>query len=172
MTVQPVATPALDRDVPTAAPVRAAVAVTREAVSAEAVQEERLHYPYGAAPLLPMWSSSKARVLAVLTALAGGFGGGRGAASGWPPNDIALLALFPALLAITLAFAPAPRTRLGTIAKDLLCIATAGAAAAGPVAHLMILGIPILLAAAVALDRGLPKTLAVTDKKSEPCSPP
>ncbi|TGD99030.1 hypothetical protein [Methylobacterium nonmethylotrophicum] len=119
------------------------------------------HYPYGPDPLLPAWGSVKAQALAVLALLGAASGGWLGHAAGWPVNEVALLAVLPGALAVTLAFAPEPATRLGTMAKDLLCLATAAAPLCGPAIHLLIAAVPALLAGAVALDRGLPPGLRV-----------
>ncbi|KMO38550.1 hypothetical protein [Methylobacterium aquaticum] len=74
-------------------------------------------------------------------------------------NEIALLAVLPGALAVTLAFAPEPATRLGTMAKDLLCIGTAAAPLCGTGIHVAIAAVPALLAVAVLLDRLLPPGL-------------
>ncbi|AWN46081.1 hypothetical protein DK419_06965 [Methylobacterium terrae] len=118
-------------------------------------------YPYGPDPLLPAWGSVKARALAVLALLGAGLGGGIGAAAGAPVNEIALLAVLPGILAFTLAFAPEPATRLGTMAKDLLCLGTAAAPLCGTGIHYAVAAVPVLLAVAVVLDRQLPPGLRV-----------
>lgn len=114
---------------------------------------EDIHYPYGSRPLLPAWRSAKARALAALALGCSIVGSYRAQAAGLPPNDIALLTVFPAVLAFTLAFAPEARTRLGTMAKDLLCLGTALSPLVYWTLHYLILGVPILLACAVTMDR-------------------
>ncbi|MGF3023330.1 hypothetical protein ACQVP2_10925 [Methylobacterium aquaticum] len=118
-------------------------------------------YPYGPDPLLPAWGSVKAWGLAVLALIGAGLGGGIGSAAGQPVNEIALLAVLPGALAVTLAFAPEPAARLGTMAKDLLCIGTAAAPLCGTGIHVAIAAVPALLAVAVLLDRLLPPGLRV-----------
>ncbi|MEA1834313.1 PEP-CTERM sorting domain-containing protein [Methylobacterium durans] len=75
-----------------------------------------LHYPYGPDPLLPAWGSVKARALVILAVLGAVSGCWLGSALGRPVNELALLAVLPGILAFTLAVAPEPATRLGTIA--------------------------------------------------------
>ncbi len=123
--------------------------------------EPGLRYPYGGGPLLPAWRSLKGRALAALSLACGLVGSVLSHGAGRPVNETALLAVMPGLLAFTLAFAPEPRTRLGTMAKDLLCLATAAACLSGPYAHLMLAGVPGLLALAVAMDRAMPPGLRV-----------
>ena len=115
-----------------------------------------LDYPYGASPLMPAWGSVKGRSLASLAVACAACGAWLCHLAGRPVNDIALLAMLPGALAFTLAFAPEPVTRLGTMAKDLLCLATAGACLVGPWIHYLIACVPALLACAVAMDRWLP----------------
>jgi hypothetical protein len=126
-----------------------------------AAPRDHIDYPYGAKPLLPGWHSLKGRTLAAMALACAGLASYRANMAGLPINDVALLTMLPGMLAVTLGFAPEPRTRLGTMAKDLLCLATGLAPLAHQVMHYLILGVPLLLACAVAMDRMLPPGLRV-----------
>jgi hypothetical protein len=111
-------------------------------------------YPYSLKPLHPVWHDRKARALGGLavagTALAIGLH--------WPASlvdidKLALLVLLPGALAFVLAFAPCPATRANRIAKDIVVAWTALGAFAGSLLPLMIVTVPVLLAAAVFIAR-------------------
>jgi hypothetical protein len=126
--------------------------------------DEDLRYPYGARPLRPAWRSVKARSLAGSAVAASALGSWTAHRADLLPNDIALLTVLPAMLAIPLAFAPEPRTRLGTMSKDLLCIAAALSPLVFWAIHYLILGVPLLLAWAVAMDRLIPPSMRVPER--------
>lgn len=129
-----------------------------------ATGDEPIAYPYGASPLLPAWGSHKSWALAGLAVACSSAGAWVGTLRGWAPNEVALLAVLPGMLAFTLAFAPEPRTRLGTMAKDLLCLGTCAGALAGHHAHLLIVGVPALLGLAATMDRLLPPGFRVPQR--------
>jgi hypothetical protein len=107
-------------------------------------------YPYGERPLAIAWSDRKSQrqvfFAALLCTLATWMQ--------WPValarlDDWALRVLFPAMLAIVLALAPRPDTRVGRIAKDLTVLAILMAIFGGNRVPLMIACFPLVLAAAV-----------------------
>ncbi|TCR70283.1 hypothetical protein [Bosea sp. BK604] len=107
-------------------------------------------YPYGSAPLLPQWRDRWAQGLALLTAacmslslLTHG--------PVWPVERIALLVVLPALLGVTLAFAPDPPAFVSRLAKRLTVVGCAAGTLAGPWLAPMIMAVPALLALSVAI---------------------
>jgi hypothetical protein len=108
----------------------------------------RPDYPYGARPLRPQWRKRSARGLAGLIAAAAALSlhlhGGV-----WPPDQIALLILLPAMAGITLAFAPDPPSFVSRLAKRLTTAGCAAGTLAGPWLAPMILCVPALLALSV-----------------------
>ena len=115
---------------------------------------QRGHYPYGADRLVPDWSDRKARALALAATLAVSLALlGRSLNALSTIDDFSLRVLFPALLAIVLAFAPRPTVRLGQIAKDLTVIGLIASVFAGDLIALMVASYPLLLAASALLSR-------------------
>jgi hypothetical protein len=109
-------------------------------------------YPYGEQPLHYAWNDAKCRWLAAAALLAAGVA----TWLRWPValaqvDAWALRVAFPAALAIVLAFAPRPTTRVGRIAKDLTVVGLALAPFAGDRIPLLIVCYPLLLAASVVL---------------------
>ena len=109
-------------------------------------------YPYGEQPLRYTWRDRRNRALAALAVLAVGVA----TWLRWPValaqlDDWALRIAFPAALAIVLAFAPRPSTRIGRIAKDLTVVGLVVAIFGGDRVPAMIVLYPLLLAASVAL---------------------
>jgi len=84
----------------------------------------RPDYPYGSAPLLPQWGGCWARGLSLLIIACAGYSTVVHGAD-WSIDRIALLIILPALLGITLAFAPDPPSFVSRLAKRLT---TAGCA--------------------------------------------
>lgn len=111
-------------------------------------------YPYGVGRLVPAWRSQKAWAFALAAALAA-------IVATWLRNpiahetidDLVLRVMFPALLAIVLALAPRPASRLGQIAKDFTVVSLIAAIFAGDRAPLMIASFPLVLAASVVCSR-------------------
>jgi len=110
----------------------------------------RPDYPYGSAPLLPQWHDRWARGLSLLIMACAGYSTVVHVAD-WNIDGIALLIVLPALLGITLAFAPDPPSFVSRLAKRLTTAGCAVGALAGPWLAPLILGVPILLAASVAV---------------------
>ncbi len=110
----------------------------------------RPDYPYGSAPLRPQWNERWALRLAalVVTCVALSMLLHRG---DWPIERIALWIVFPALLGITLAFAPDPPALISRLAKRLTVAGCAAGTWSGPWLAPMILAVPVLLAASVAI---------------------
>jgi hypothetical protein len=106
-------------------------------------------YPYGSSPLLPQWREPWARWLALAVVICGALSllehRGR-----WPLEHLALMVVFPALLGITLAFAPDPPALTSRLAKRLTVAGCAIGTLSGPWLAPMILAVPALLAASVA----------------------
>jgi len=108
------------------------------------------HYPYGSAPLRPQWTSRWAQALASLTAISAmvslmvHYGD-------WPIERCALLIALPALLGITLAFAPDPPALISRLAKRMAVAGCAAGTFAGPWLGPMLVAVPGLLAAAVVI---------------------
>jgi hypothetical protein len=107
-------------------------------------------YPYGERPLAIAWSDRKSQLLVILSVLLCALASWMQ----WPValarlDDWALRVLFPALLAIVLALAPRPATRVGRIAKDLTVLTILAAIFGGNRVPLMIACFPLVLAAAV-----------------------
>jgi hypothetical protein len=69
----------------------------------------------------------------------------------WPIDRVALLIVLPALLGITLAFAPDPPALVSRLAKRLTVAGCAVGTFAGPWLAPMILAVPALLALSVAI---------------------
>jgi hypothetical protein len=109
-----------------------------------------LDYPYGSSPLRPQWRDRWARGLAalVLSGMAISLFAHR---SVWPVDRIALMIVLPALLGITLAFAPDPPALISRLAKRLTVAGCAIAPFAGTLLAPMILAVPALLALSVAV---------------------
>ena len=110
----------------------------------------RPDYPYGSAPLLPQWGGRWARGLALLIIACAGYSTVLHGAD-WSIDRIALLIILPALLGITLAFAPDPPSFVSRLAKRLTTAGCAVGTLAGPWLAPLILGVPVLLATSVAV---------------------
>jgi len=110
----------------------------------------RPDYPYGSAPLLPQWGSRWARGLSLLIIACAGYSTVVHGAD-WSIDRIALLIILPALLGITLAFAPDPPSFVSRLAKRLTTAGCAVGTLAGPWLAPLILGVLILLATSVAV---------------------
>jgi len=110
-------------------------------------------YPLSSAALRPSWASRRSRALAAFAVLAC-----LAALALRAPirlaeiDDIALRVLFPAALAFVLAFAPAPGTRVGRIARDLTVLGLALAMFGGDRVPVMLACYPLVLMASVAID--------------------
>lgn len=107
-------------------------------------------YPYGRQPLRYAWRDRRNLALAACALLAVAVATGLR----WPValahvDDWALRVAFPAVLAIVLAFAPRPSTRVGRIAKDLTVLGLAAAIFGGDRVPAMVLMYPLVLAVAV-----------------------
>jgi hypothetical protein len=107
-------------------------------------------YPYGSSPLRPQWRDPWARGLAMVILISGGISLLMHYKK-WPLEHLALMAVFPALLGITLAFAPDPPAAISRIAKRLTVAGCAIGTLSGPWLAPMILAVPALLAASVAI---------------------
>ena len=109
-----------------------------------------LDYPYGSTPLRPQWRERWAQglVLIVLVCASGSLLTHRDI---WPLERMALTIIFPALLGITLAFAPDPPTLISRLAKRLTVAGCAIGTLSGPWLAPMILAVPALLASSVAI---------------------
>jgi hypothetical protein len=110
----------------------------------------RPDYPYGSAPLRPQWNGRWARRLAALVVMCAMLSLliHRG---DWPIERLALWIVFPALLGVTLAFAPDPPSLISRLAKRLTVAGCAVGTLSGPWLAPMILALPLLLAASVAI---------------------
>jgi hypothetical protein len=73
-------------------------------------------------------------------------------------DDVALRVLLPASLAFVLAFAPAPSTRTGAIARDLTVLALSAAVFGGDGQPVMLACYPLLLMTSVLLGWLWPHT--------------
>jgi hypothetical protein len=115
-------------------------------------------YPYGSKPLQPQWRNRWGQGLCLLVLICT-------AVSmliylpGWPVERVALTVVLPALLGITLAFAPDPPALISRLAKRLTVAGCAVGTLSGPWLAPMILAVPALLALSVAIgsllgDRG------------------
>lgn len=111
-------------------------------------------YPYRAqVRLAPTWSSRRSQVIAAACLLCAWAATRVGGAPTLERlDDLTLRVLLPSAMAFVLAFAPRPSTRVGMIAVDLTIAGLLVASFAGSAALPMLIGYPILLAAAVALD--------------------
>ena len=107
-------------------------------------------YPYGSMPLRPQWRNRWAQGLSFVVVVCAG-------SSllinqhAWPLERMALTVLFPALLGITLAFAPDPPALISRLAKRLTVAGCAIGTFSGPWLAPMILAVPALLASSVAI---------------------
>jgi hypothetical protein len=113
-------------------------------------------YPYGSAPLRPQWRDRWAQglALAVTVCTIASIAIHIGA---WPIEHLALVILLPALLGITLAFAPDPPALVSRLAKRLTVAGCAIGTFAGPWLAPMILAVPLLLTLSVAIGLILEK---------------
>ena len=113
-------------------------------------------YPYGSAPLRPQWRDRRAQglALAVTVCAIASITIHIGA---WRIEYLALMILLPALLGITLAFAPDPPAPVSRLAKCLTIIGCAIGTFAGPWLAPMILAVPLLLTLSVAIGAVLEK---------------
>jgi hypothetical protein len=107
-------------------------------------------YPYGSSPLRPQWREPWARGLATLVVVSGAISL-LIHSNEWPLEHLALMVIFPALLGITLAFAPDPPAVISRIAKRLTVTGCAAGTFSGAWLAPMILAVPVLLAASVAI---------------------
>src|SRR5262249_23144968 len=108
----------------------------------------RPDYPYGSAPLRPQWRERWAQRLAVLvvTCMLLSLLFHR---AEWPMERIELLIIFPALLGITLVFAPDPPALISRLAKRLTVAGCAVGTLSGAFLALIIFAVPVLLGASV-----------------------
>lgn len=107
-------------------------------------------YPYGSTPLRPQWRDRWAQGLSLIVVACTGISllihqGG------WPLERMALTIVLPALLGITLAFAPDPPALISRLAKRLTVAGCAIGTLSGPWLAPMILAVPVLLASSVAI---------------------
>ena len=99
-----------------------------------------------------MWSNRRAQVLAAIPVTSAVMAIAlRGAVPLADIDDITLRILLPASLAFVLAFAPAPSTHVGRIARDLTVLGLSVAVWAGDSLPLLLACYPLLLVAAVLL---------------------
>jgi hypothetical protein len=107
-------------------------------------------YPYGSLPLRPQWHDRWARGLSALVMACMSISMLAHLAV-WPIERIALMIVLPALLGITLAFAPDPPSLISRLAKRLTVAGCALGTLSGPWLAPMILAVPALLALSVAI---------------------
>jgi hypothetical protein len=107
-------------------------------------------YPYGSSPLRPQWHDRWARGLSPLVMACMGVSLFAHLPV-WPVERLALMIILPALLGITLAFAPDPPALISRLAKRLTVAGCALGTLSGPWLAPMILAVPILLALSVAI---------------------
>lgn len=107
-------------------------------------------YPYGSSQLRPQWRDRWARGLSSLVVVCTGISLLAHLAV-WPIERIALMIVLPALLGITLAFAPDPPSLISRLAKRLTVAGCALGTLCGPWLAPMILAVPALLALSVAI---------------------
>jgi hypothetical protein len=105
-------------------------------------------YPYGSSPLRPQWHDRWACSLAALVLLCMGISLFTHL-SVWPIERISLMIVLPALLGITLAFAPDPPALISRLAKRSTVAGCAIGSFAGPWLAPMILAVPALLSVAI-----------------------
>jgi hypothetical protein len=111
-------------------------------------------YPYGSAPLVPVWQDRKSQclgALAILSALAATYLANPLTLS--MLDEYVLRILFPAGLAFVLAFTPEAVTRVGRIAKVLTVLGLCASLFAGPYIVAMLGAYPLVLLTAVAFGR-------------------
>ena len=75
----------------------------------------------------------------------------------WPIEHLALMIALPALLGITLAFAPDPPALISRLAKRLTVTGCAIGTFAGPLLAPAILAVPVLLASSVVIGSVIEK---------------
>ena len=107
-------------------------------------------YPYGSTPLRPQWRDRWAQGLSFAVVACAGTSLSI-YQHAWPLERMALMIIFPALLGITLAFAPDPPTMISRLAKRLTVAGCAIGTLSGPWLAPMILAVPALLASSVAI---------------------
>lgn len=107
-------------------------------------------YPYGSLPLRPQWREPWAQGLATVVVISAGISLLMHYQK-WPLEHLALMVIFPALLGITLSFAPDPPAVISRIAKRLTVVGCAIGTLSGPWLAPMILALPALLAASVVI---------------------
>jgi hypothetical protein len=105
-------------------------------------------YPYGSTPLRPQWRDRWAQGLALAAVTCAGISLAIHAGI-WPIEHLALMIVLPALLGITLAFAPDPPALVSRLAKRLTVAGCALGTFAGPWLAPLILAVPALLALSV-----------------------
>jgi hypothetical protein len=111
-------------------------------------------YPYGSAPLVPVWQNRTSQclgALAILSAVAALYLASPFSLS--MIDEYVLRILFPAGLAFVLAFTPEAVTRVGRIAKVLTVIGLCAALFSGPYTVAMLGAYPLVLLTAVAFGR-------------------
>jgi hypothetical protein len=111
-------------------------------------------YPYGSAPLVPVWRNRKAQALgalAILSAFAALYLAHPLTFS--MIDEYVLRILFPAGLAFVLAFTPEAVTRVGKIAKVLTIFGLCASLFSGPYIVAMLGAYPLILLTAVAFGR-------------------
>jgi hypothetical protein len=113
-------------------------------------------YPYGSSPLRPQWRDHWARGLSALVMACMSISLLAHMAV-WPIERIALMIVLPALLGITLAFAPDPPSLISRLAKRLTVAGCALGTLSGPWLAPMILAVPALLALSVVIGSSYEK---------------
>lgn len=111
-------------------------------------------YPYGSAPLVPVWQNRRSQclgALSILSALAALYLASPFALS--MIDEYVLRILFPAGLAFVLSFTPEAVTRVGRIAKVLTVLGLCASLFSGPYIVVMLGAYPLALLAAVAFGR-------------------
>jgi len=108
------------------------------------------HYPYGSTPLRPQWRDRWAQGLALTVASCAAISLAIHGAT-WPIEHLALMIVLPALLGITLAFAPDPPALISRLAKRLTVTGCAIGTFAGSLLAPAILAVPVLLASSVVI---------------------
>ena len=110
-------------------------------------------YPFSSAALRPSWSSRRSQALAAVAVLACGVAlAVRAPIRLVAIDDVSLRTLLPAALAFVLAFAPAPGTRVGRIARDLTVLGLVAAMFAGDRVPVLLACYPVVLMIPVAID--------------------
>jgi hypothetical protein len=117
-------------------------------------QPKPISYPYTNDALRPAWADRRSQLLAALSVCVGFVALWLRAPLQLQAFDgLVLRVVFPTMLGFVLAFAPAPRTHVGRIARVLTIIALALSPFTGDWLPLLLGCYPLLLMAAVVLGR-------------------